>query len=895
AWVDEPSPYLAAAGWAAGEPPLWTPAEGLGAPLAANLNSGAGNPLQLPLVLWPSARAADLFALARILVLALGTAAFLAELGLTPVAALAGAAIAGYGSYALAWIVHHPLSAELYAPLMLAGVERGRRGAAGGWLVVALACAGSCLGGKLQATLLCVALLSVYGAVRAPRGSGGAGRATLVAAAVAGALGLGLAAYLMLPAAELMRRASGLALGGRSALAGLTLPWPTLAAVAVPRAFIPPERAFADGLPLPPAVGLVATVLAVVGASASRSPLHGLARLFACVAAIVLARNAGLFGHDWMTRVPVVRGVFFLKYTFVAAFALAVLAAIGVDAVARGLVPRATWRRALGVTLVGLVVLLAAAARRGLLIVWPDGLAPSAAALGCLALALALAWRRAAGSVAALLLLGAVVLELRALAPVQHPPRVEPYRPPPYVEFLRAAPAGRVLADGSLMPPLTSAAAGLRDVRAIDVLTPGTTYAFFTRLVSFCARIIHFTVDPDLPVAATAPAADLAAVRWVVSRGALAFDDLDARVGRQSGRARLARLLSGLRAIRTRDSALALGPVESAGENRYALSLVTPFTLELEAESEAAELVWDVHAEGDGARISWRVETEASEGGPADGPPVDGMLVTDAVPGWRETRLALGPDGVPRRTRLRVEGRSLGPGRRARVDLGDLGFSDGQRVEAARREAARASHRAERAELVQVFRDDQTGATVYENRNALPRAFRVGTIEAVPSVEAALARLDGGFEFRRAALVEESAAARAASERAAALAARPSGAAAGGASAWRARTLLVKDDPEAVTVATDGDAAGLLVVADLAYPGWRATIDGLPAPIVTTDALLRGVRVPRGAHCVELRYAPASWLWGLVVTGLALLLAPGAARRAARAHRKIVPPFAAML
>ena len=53
AWVDEPSPYLAATDWRAGEPPLWTPAEGLGAPLAANLNSGAGNPLHLPLALRP--------------------------------------------------------------------------------------------------------------------------------------------------------------------------------------------------------------------------------------------------------------------------------------------------------------------------------------------------------------------------------------------------------------------------------------------------------------------------------------------------------------------------------------------------------------------------------------------------------------------------------------------------------------------------------------------------------------------------------------------------------------------------------------------------------------------------------------------------------------------------
>ena len=72
---------------------------------------------------------------------------------------------------------------------------------------------------------------------------------------------------------------------------------------------------------------------------------------------------------------------------------------------------------------------------------------------------------------------------------------------------------GRVIADPDLMVPLTSAAVGLRDLRAIDVLTPGPYYAFFTRLVSFCDRVIHFTVDPDLTLAATAPALDLAGVR----------------------------------------------------------------------------------------------------------------------------------------------------------------------------------------------------------------------------------------------------------------------------------------------------------------------------------------------------------------------------------------------
>src|SRR6185436_2720235 len=103
----------------------------------------------------------------------------------------------------------------------------------------------------------------------------------------------------------------------------------------------------------------------------------------------------------------------------------------------------------------------------------------------------------------------------------------------PYVAFLRDASPGRILADPDLAVPLTSAAAGLSDLRAIDVLTPGAYYAFFTRLVSFCDRVIHFTVDPDVPLAATAPALDLAGVRWIATRQPLGGDDLAARARSQ--------------------------------------------------------------------------------------------------------------------------------------------------------------------------------------------------------------------------------------------------------------------------------------------------------------------------------------------------------------------------
>jgi hypothetical protein len=57
-----------------------------------------------------------------------------------------------------------------------------------------------------------------------------------------------------------------------------------------------------------------------------------------------------------------------------------------------------------------------------------------------------------------------------------------------------------------------------------------------------------------------------------------------------------------------------------------------------------------------------------------------------------------------------------------------------------------------------------------------------------------------------------------------------------------------------VELECDARAAGLVVVSELDADGWRASVDGEPRPIYTTDLVLRGVPVVAGRHRVELRY-----------------------------------------
>ena len=70
-----------------------------------------------------------------------------------------------------------------------------------------------------------------------------------------------------------------------------------------------------------------------------------------------------------------------------------------------------------------------------------------------------------------------------------------------------------------------------------------------------------------------------------------------------------------------------------------------------------------------------------------------------------------------------------------------------------------------------------------------------------------------------------------------------------------------------------GAAAGTLVLADTFYPGWKARVDGVDAPIVRADAMFRAVGVPAGARQVVFVYAPASVRSGLMVSAASLLLA----------------------
>lgn len=146
---------------------------------------------------------------------------------------------------------------------------------------------------------------------------------------------------------------------------------------------------------------------------------------------------------------------------------------------------------------------------------------------------------------------------------------------------------------------------------------------------------------------------------------------------------------------------------------------------------------------------------------------------------------------------------------------------------------------------------------VYENLERRPRAWLAAHATPVADADAALALLQADAVDPLAAPLVEGATD------------LPQAAATAGATG----TATIRSyAPERVVIDTESIDPALLVLSDAYYPGWQATVDGAPAPILPTNVLFRGVAVPAGRHTVVFAFAPTSWRNGLLVGAMGLLL-----------------------
>jgi hypothetical protein len=140
----------------------------------------------------------------------------------------------------------------------------------------------------------------------------------------------------------------------------------------------------------------------------------------------------------------------------------------------------------------------------------------------------------------------------------------------------------------------------------------------------------------------------------------------------------------------------------------------------------------------------------------------------------------------------------------------------------------------------------------------LPRTYVVGGARAVPD-EAAVGILeDPAFDPRREVVLPDESSP------------SPPG--------FQGRSRIVEFRADRVRVAAELNARGYVVLVDAHDPGWRATVDGRPAPVLRANLAFRAVRVEAGSHEIVLEYRPWTAVLGAglsastAVTALALLL-----------------------
>lgn len=132
-------------------------------------------------------------------------------------------------------------------------------------------------------------------------------------------------------------------------------------------------------------------------------------------------------------------------------------------------------------------------------------------------------------------------------------------------------------------------------------------------------------------------------------------------------------------------------------------------------------------------------------------------------------------------------------------------------------------------------------ATVFRNERARPRAWVVGEVIPCANLDQALQHLRD-FDPARIATVEGPV--------------EP-------VEPGPAEVALLGETTDVVELSARLEKPGLLILADQFYPGWEATVDGQPRPIVCADGALRGVFLGPGTHTVRFSFRPQPYRLGV--------------------------------
>jgi len=798
-----------------GDFPLWLSFPSGGRPLGTVPDAGTLGPLAAPYLLVPFWYAPAMSKLLEMLVAGGFTALFLRRVGLGRAAALVGGIVYMGSGFQVVWTNWPQPRVGAWIPALFWALERGmQERRLGSFLPVPLITAALLLEGFPSVAGYALLAAAVYVSVRsiAVRRSAGERARSVGAAAGAVVLGLGLAAFQLLPLSE---RLGQLDLGYRAQSPEAHLPIVSVATAAVPNALGSP----ADGNYFGPLnyveiqsfIGAVALLLAGVAFVRWRANIlapgvraylwiaTGVVGLLIFVGGPLL----GLFQYLWLFQMNPVGRV-----RSVLGFFLACLAATGFESLLRP-VRRSTRDRwlavAVWVAVGGVAVFLARrvwvgggmAGQRSYLL--EQSVVPAVVLLVGVAV-IALGSRvRMRGSVLAMWTFPVLLVFESATFASGFLPKLDRdhfYPSTPAHVFLRDHLAGDRFASGGLaMAPGTSSYYRLRSLTSNTFYPP--TWAEAITVVDGDA----FAGSPLLPVldssadVASSPVLDRLGVRYFVTPPEALFGERTPSGG------------IGNPPITIHPGGTIVGSILAGRFRGVSVRLLEVSARPLRLRADLLDAAGRSVATGSRRLVR----------------PAPGEVVIPVS--------ELGPADAAGRLRVRLTG--IGDTLTIAAD-GDGGASLG--IVVPRDDGLRL-----------VFAD---GVLIYERLNALPRIRWADRATVIPDREARLEALADPV-LSASALLSHPA---------------PAGDGLGG------EVELVEDGFDHLSIRASAAGDGYVVVADAMQDGWTATVDGRPAMLRDADHAGVAVFVPAGEHEVRFRYEPPGWRAGLLVTAGSILV-----------------------
>jgi hypothetical protein len=150
---------------------------------------------------------------------------------------------------------------------------------------------------------------------------------------------------------------------------------------------------------------------------------------------------------------------------------------------------------------------------------------------------------------------------------------------------------------------------------------------------------------------------------------------------------------------------------------------------------------------------------------------------------------------------------------------------------------------------------------IYENLAVLPRAVVVHQMQVVPDEAAAIETLkEPAFDPAQSIVTVADEA-------------QPApGIETRGTASAKERAMITRYDAETIELQAELESPGWLLLAETNYPGWQATVNGQLVEIRQANLLFRAVPLPTGASNITFEFRPASLRYGMMITGLTLLV-----------------------